>query len=90
MVYVKIPTPLRKFTKEQGTVEADGETVSEIIENLEKAYPGIKKRLLDEKGEIRKFINIYVDEEDIRFLQGKNTKTEGKKEITIVPAIAGG
>ena len=90
MVNVKIPTPLRKFTKEQGTVEADGETVSEIIENLEKAYPGIKKRLLDEKGEIRKFINIYVDEEDIRFLQGKVTKLKGKKEITIVPAIAGG
>ncbi len=90
MTNVKIPTPLRKFTKDQGTVEADGETVAELIEDLEKNYPGIKKRLLDEKGEIRKFINIYADEEDIRFLQGKATKTKDKKEITIVPAIAGG
>ena len=90
MVDVKIPTPLRKFTKDKGTVEADGETVAEIIDNLEKNYTGIKKRLVDEKGEIRKFINIYVDDEDIRFLHGKNTKTKGKKEITIVPAIAGG
>lgn len=90
MVNVKIPTPLRKITKNQGEVVAEGDTVIALIDNLEKKYPGIKKRLLDEKGEIRKFINIYIDEEDIRFLQGKNTKIKGKKEITIVPAIAGG
>lgn len=89
MVNVKIPTPLRKYTNEQSTVEADGETIQELIEELDKKHAGIKKRLLDEKGEIRKFINIYVGEEDIRFLQGKETKIEGK-EVSIVPSIAGG
>lgn len=89
MVSVKIPTPLRRFTNQEGTVQADGETVIEIIDNLEKNYPGIKKRLIDETGKIRKFINIYVGDEDIRFLQHEETKAEGK-EISIVPAIAGG
>ena len=89
MVNVKIPTPLRKLTNEQSTVEAEGETIHELIDELEKKHPGIKKRLLDEKGEIRKFINIYVGEEDIRFLKGKETKIEGK-EVSIVPSIAGG
>ena len=70
-------------------MQAEGDTVIGVIESLEKSYPGIKKRLLDDNGEIRKFINIYVGEEDIRFLKGKETKTEGK-EISIVPAIAGG
>ncbi len=90
MAKIKIPTPLRKFTKEQGEVDADGVTVKEVIDNLEKKYPGIKQRLCEESGGIRKYINIYVGEDDIRFLQGVNTKLEGKKEITIVPAIAGG
>ena len=90
MTIIKIPTPLRKFTQEKGEVEADGNTVKEVIDNLEKKYHGIKQRLCDEAGEIRKYINIYVGEDDIRFLQGTNTKLEGKKEITIVPAIAGG
>ncbi len=89
MVNVKIPTPLRKFTNQQGEIQAQGNTIIELIENLEKDFPGIKQRLLDEKGEIRKFINIYVGEEDIRFLQGKETKIEGK-EVFIVPSIAGG
>lgn len=89
MVNVKIPTPLRKFTNQLGEVEVNGSRVTEIIDNLEKKYPGIKKRLLDETGKIRKFINIYVGEEDIRFLQKEQTKIEGK-EVTIVPSIAGG
>ena len=89
MVNVKIPTPLRKFTNQQGEVQAEGSTVIEAIENLEKNFPGIKQRLLDEKGEIRKFINIYVGEEDIRFLNGKETKIESK-DVSIVPSIAGG
>lgn len=89
MVSVKIPTPLRRFTDQQGNVQIEGETVIDIIANLEKSYPGIKKRLLDESGKIRKFINIYVGEEDIRFLQQEQTKVEGK-EISIVPSIAGG
>ncbi len=89
MVNVKIPTPLRKLTGQQGEVQIEGNTVIEIIENLEKKHPGIKKRLLDETGKIRKFINIYVGDEDIRFLQKEETKVEGK-EVSIVPAIAGG
>ena len=89
MVNVKIPTPLRKFTNQEGTVETEGDTVKDIIENLEKKHPGIKKRLLDDTGKIRKFINIYVGDEDIRFLQKEETKVEGK-EISIVPSIAGG
>lgn len=89
MVNVKIPTPLRKFTDQKGTVEIEGNTVKDIIENLEKKHPGIKKRILDETGKIRKFVNIYVGDEDIRFLQKEETKVEGK-EVSIVPAIAGG
>ena len=89
MVNVKIPTPLRKFTDQQAEVEIEGDTVKDIIDNLEKKYEGISKRLLDDTGKIRKFINIYVGEEDIRFLQKEETKVEGK-EVSIVPAIAGG
>ena len=89
MVNIKIPTPLRKFTNQEGEVQAEGDTIIELIENLGIKYPGIKQKLLDETGKIRKFINIYVGDEDIRFLQKEATKVEGK-EITIVPAIAGG
>lgn len=89
MVNVKIPTPLRKFTDQKGEVDIEGDTVNDIISNLEKKHPGIQKRLLDETGKIRKFINIYVGDEDIRFLKKEDTKVEGK-EVTIVPSIAGG
>lgn len=89
MVNVKIPTPLRRLTNQKGEVQIEGNTIIEIIDNLEKSYPGIKKRLLDETGKVRKFINIYVGDEDIRFLQKEETKIEGK-EVSIVPAIAGG
>ena len=89
MVNVKIPTPLRKFTEQKGDVEIEATTVNELIENLEKKHPGIKQRLLDETGKIRKFINLYVGDEDIRFLQKEETKIEGK-EVSIVPSIAGG
>ncbi len=89
MVNVKIPTPLRRFTEQKGEVQAEGDTVISVIENLEKKYPGVGKRVLDDNGEVRKFINIYVGEEDIRFLKGKETEVKDK-EISIVPAIAGG
>jgi len=89
MVNIKIPTPLRKLTGQKSEVEVEGNTVIDVIENLDKKYPGIKKRLLDESGKIRKFVNVYVGDEDIRFLQKEQTKTEGK-EVTIVPSIAGG
>ena len=89
-VKVKIPTPLRKLTGNIGEVEIDGKTIGEMIENLEKSYPGLKERLCDEAGTIRRFVNVYINEEDIRFLQGKDTSLKDGDEISIIPAIAGG
>ena len=90
MAKVKIPTPLRKFTNQQGEVEAEGHNIIALIENLEKRYPGIKKRLVDDENKVRKFINIYVGEEDIRFLKKEETEIKEGDEVNIVPAIAGG
>lgn len=90
MIKVRIPTPLRPMTGGKSEVEIPGGTVSEIIENLGSAHPGIKERLYDEQGEVRRFINIYVNEEDIRFLTGKETPLKEGDEVSIIPAIAGG
>ena len=87
---VRIPTPLRKFTGDKADIEADGAIVSEVIDNLECRYPGIKDSLVDESGSLRRFVNVYVNEEDIRFLDGKNTPVKDGDSLTIVPAIAGG
>ncbi len=89
-VTVLIPTPLRKFTGEQETVTANPGTVVTLMADLERQYPGIAARLTDEKGELRRFINIYVNEEDIRFLEGKDTPVKDGDTVSIVPAIAGG
>ena len=89
-VLVRIPTPLRGMTKGAGEVQATAETVGDLIEDLERQYPGLKERLVEESGEIRRFINIYVNEEDIRFLQGAKTALKQGDEVSIVPAIAGG
>lgn len=86
---VRIPTPLRTLTKGADEVPATGGTVAEVIENLEATYPGMKDRLMDEKG-VRRFINIFVGEEDIRFLEGLKTELKSGDRISIVPAIAGG
>ena len=86
---VRIPTPLRTLTGGNDEVKAEGATVAAAIADLEKRYPGIRDRLLDEKG-VRRFVNIYVGEEDIRFLQGLETSLKGGDQISIVPAIAGG
>ena len=86
---VRIPTPLRTLTAGQDEVKAAGATVSDVIEDLEKRHPGIRDRLLDAKG-VRRFINIYVGEEDIRFLDGLKTQLKAGDHISIVPAIAGG
>lgn len=86
---VRIPTPLRTLTGGQDEVKAPGGTVGEVIENLEKAHPGVRDRLLDEKG-VRRFVNIYVGDEDIRFLDGLKTPLKAGDQISIVPAIAGG
>lgn len=90
MIKVRIPTPLRPLTKGQGEVEAKADSVQEMIEALNSTHPGIKDRLCDETGELRRFVNIYVNEEDIRFLKGKDTTLKDGDEVSIVPAIAGG
>jgi molybdopterin synthase sulfur carrier subunit len=90
MPSVLIPTPLRKLTAELESVSAAGANVGELIENLDKAYPGLKDRLCDEAGNVRRFVNIYVNGEDIRFLEEKATPVKDHDEISIVPAIAGG
>ena len=90
MIKVRIPTPLRPLTKGQGEVETNAASVLEMIETLNTAHPGIKDRLCDDTGELRRFVNIYVNEEDIRFLKGKETSLKDGDEVSIVPAIAGG
>jgi molybdopterin synthase sulfur carrier subunit len=90
MIKVRIPTPLRPLTKGQGEVETKASSVVEMIETLNGAHPGIKDRLCDETGELRRFVNIYVNEEDIRFLKGKETSLKDGDEVSIAPAIAGG
>lgn len=89
-VIVRIPTPLRKLTNEQDIVSGDGETLASCIDGLETQYPGLKDRLLDEQGELRRFVNIYINGEDVRFAQGTQTPLKGGDEISIVPAVAGG
>ncbi len=89
-VMVRIPTPLRKLTKEQDVVSADGGTLIACIEGLDQHYPGLKERLCDEAGELRRFVNVYVNGEDVRFLQGLATPLKAGDEVSIVPAVAGG
>lgn len=90
MIKVRIPTPLRSLTKGQGEVETQANSIAGMIETLNQAHPGLKDRLCDESGELRRFVNIYVNEEDIRFLKGKDTSLKAGDEVSIVPAIAGG
>ncbi|MBN8711900.1 MAG: MoaD/ThiS family protein [Verrucomicrobia bacterium] len=89
-IQVRIPTPLRKLTGENEVVEAEGATVSEIFKSLETTYPGLGERILDEQGAVRRFVNVYVNEDDIRFLSDLGTPVKEGDEISIVPAIAGG
>ena len=89
-VIVRIPTPLRRLTQNLAEVETEGANIEGIIENLEASYPGMKERLCDEGGNIRRFVNIYLNDEDIRFLDGKATSVTDGAEISIIPAIAGG
>jgi molybdopterin synthase sulfur carrier subunit len=89
-VLVRIPTPLRRVTNGAGEAHAKGSDVAELIEDLERQFPGLRERLVEESGELRRFINIYVNEEDIRFLAGKGTALKDGDEVSIVPAIAGG
>lgn len=89
-VTVRVPTPLQKLTNNQKEVEAQGDSITAVFDHLENNYPGIKERLYDEDGSLRRFINVYVNEEDIRFLDGVNTAIKEGDDISIIPAIAGG
>lgn len=89
-IKVRIPTPLRKLTNDEELVQVTAVNVAEAIAELQSKYPGIKERLLDETGAVRRFVNVYVNEEDIRFLENQGTALKDGDEISIIPAIAGG
>jgi len=89
-IKVRIPTPLQKLTNNQSEVDVEAAKITDLIEGLESNFPGIKDRLCDESGKVRRFVNIYVNEEDIRFLQAEETAIKEGDEVSIVPAIAGG
>jgi len=89
-VTVRIPTPLRAVAKGNANVQAEGDTIGDVIGDLEHQFPGLRERLVDESGELRRFINIYVNQEDIRFLDNQATALKDGDEVAIVPAIAGG
>jgi len=90
MAQVRVPTPLRKYTGGADAVEATGGTVAAIVTDLDSRHPGIKDRICDETGAVRRFVNIFVNGEDIRFLQNLETPVKAGDELSIVPAIAGG
>ena len=89
-VMVRIPTPLRRMTNGKDKVEVESANLSELVEKLNSEFPGFKDRLVDEEGELRYFVNIYLNGEDVRFMDGLNTSTNEGDEISIVPAVAGG
>lgn len=89
-VSVRIPTPLRKFTDGKDEVEANGNTVAEMVDNLETNFPGIKEKLCDESGKLRKFLNVYLNDEDIRFMDSLDTELKDGDSLALIPAIAGG
>jgi len=89
-VHVRIPTPLRRFTGGAEEVTAGGTTVGHVVDDLERQFPGIKERLCDEDGKVRRFVNLYVNGDDIRFLSNLETAVKDGDELSIVPAIAGG
>lgn len=89
-VTVRIPTPLRNLTGDQAAVDAEGSTVDEIVRNLDAAHPGLGERLLDDDGNVRRFVNVFVDDEDIRFADGLDTSVPDGATVSIIPAVAGG
>ena len=89
-VVVRIPTPLRRMTNGQAQVQLESSNVAEVVEKLDASFPGLKERLLDEGGELRYYVNIYLNGEDVRFLDGMETSTNSGDEVNIVPAVAGG
>jgi molybdopterin synthase sulfur carrier subunit len=90
MATVRIPSPLRRYTNGQSKVEGKGANISELIENLESQYPGVKSRLCEDNGQIKRYVNVFINGEEIRTLQGSETPIADKDEVSIVPAMAGG
>ncbi|MEU4288113.1 MoaD/ThiS family protein [Kribbella sp. NPDC026596] len=89
-VSVRVPTILRPYTQGVSEVSAEGGTLSEVLESLDGSYPGIKGRVLDESGELRRFVNVYVDDDDVRFADGLQTAIKDGGQVSIIPAVAGG
>ena len=89
-VKVRIPTPLQKLTNNLSEVQVEAKDVNDLLAGLEKQHPGIKERICDAEGKLRRFVNVYVNEEDIRFLQGQDTALKAGDDVSIIPAIAGG
>ncbi|HVE85285.1 MAG TPA: ubiquitin-like small modifier protein 1 [Myxococcales bacterium] len=90
MATVRIPTPLRSFTGNQAEVAVPGATVGEVLRNLDRAHPGIGARLLDDKGALKRYVNVFHNDEDVRFLKALDTPVKEDDKLSIVPAIAGG
>jgi sulfur-carrier protein len=89
-VSVRVPTILRTYTKGESEVSAEGGKLSEVLDSLDASYPGIKGRIVDEQGELRRFVNVYVGSEDVRFADGLDTVTEDGAQVSVIPAVAGG
>ncbi|MBI3944201.1 MAG: MoaD family protein [Chloroflexi bacterium] len=90
MSTVYVPAPLRRLTKGQAKVETSGGNVAQVIENLEATYPGVKARICEENGDIKRFVNVFINGEEIRNLKGKDTPVKDSDEVSIIPAMAGG
>lgn len=90
MPKVRIPTPLRKFTDGEAQVAVEGGNLRAVIDNLQARHPGLGERLLDDDGQLRRFVNVFVRDEDVRFQQGLDTELEDGDTVSIVPAVAGG
>jgi MoaD family protein len=89
-VSVRVPTILRPYTQGVSEVSVEGSTLSEVLESLDSSYPGIKSRVLDDSGELRRFVNVYVDNDDVRFAEGLQTNIKDGGQVSIIPAVAGG
>jgi molybdopterin converting factor small subunit len=89
-VSVRIPTILRTYTGGASEVDAQGATLAEVLEDLDGSYPGIRARILDDQGAIRRFVNVYVGNDDVRFLDALDTKTPEGSQVSVIPAVAGG
>jgi len=89
-VSVRIPTILRTYTGGASEVDAEGATLAEVLEDLDASYPGIRARILDDQGALRRFVNVYVGNDDVRFLDALDTKTPAGAQVSVIPAVAGG